>query len=157
MGLAFNWTITGVEGPKELLVGQNIDVRPGRDISDLRVIIIDRPGTLVATVSDEGDKPFNSGSVLLMPRNPADLDPLSWGFRATQTNSGQSGVWYYRMERVVPGSYLAAAIDVEPYRLSGDSDLMERARAAAVPVEIREGETRVNLRLVRLRPFIQIP
>ena len=157
MALSFNWTIAGVEGPKESLVGRNIDVKPGRDITDVRVIIIDRPGTLVATVSDEDDKPFNDGSVLLMPQDPADLDALGWGFRATQKNRGVGSVWYYTMERVVPGSYLAAAIDVEPYRLSSDTDLMERARAAAVSVEIREGETQVNLRLVRLRRFVQAP
>jgi len=34
---------------------------------------------------------------------------------------------------------------------------MERARAAATPIEIREGETRVDLRVVRLRPFLQGP
>jgi hypothetical protein len=61
------------------------------------------------------------------------------------------------MERVLPGSYLAVAIDVEPYRLSGDTDLMERARAAAVPVEIHEGETPLRLRVLRLRPLVQGP
>jgi hypothetical protein len=157
MSLPFNWTVTAVEGPNEVLAGRNIDVTPGRNISDLRVIIIDRPGTLVGTVSDEDDKPFLEGSVLLMPREAKDIDALGWGFGATQIYRGTGGVGYYRMERLVPGSYLAAAIDVEPYRLSGDTDLMERARAAAVPIEIREGETGLNLRLVRLRPFVQGP
>jgi hypothetical protein len=156
MGLAFNWTITGVEGPKDVMIGPNVNITPGRDITDLRVLVTNRPGTLVATVTD-GDKPFAGGSLLLMPPDPRDLDAMSWGFRATQGYSGQGGIWYHRMEHVVPGPYLAAAIDVEPYRLSGDTDLMERARTAAVPVEIREGETRVNLRLVRLRPFVQNP
>jgi hypothetical protein len=61
------------------------------------------------------------------------------------------------MERVLPGSYLVVAIDVEPYRVTGDTDLMERVRAAAVPVEIREGQVPVRLRVVRLRPFVQEP
>jgi len=57
-----------------------------------------------------------------------------------------------------PGPYLVAAVDVEPHRLRDDAELMERARAGAVPVEIREGEqTRLNVRLVRLQPFIQSP
>jgi hypothetical protein len=59
------------------------------------------------------------------------------------------------MDGMLPGSYLAAAIDVEPYRLTGDTELMERARAAAVPVDIHEGNTPVTLRVVRLRPFVQ--
>jgi hypothetical protein len=157
MGLVFNWAIKSVEGPADLLTGRNLNIKPGTVITDLRVIVTDRTGTLVATVADEDDKPFLTGSVLLMSRAAVDVDPLGWGYRATQKNRGYNGVWYYTMERVLPGSYLAVAIDVEPYRLTGDTDLMERARAAAVPVEIREGETPVRLRLVRLRPFVQGP
>jgi hypothetical protein len=139
------------------MAGRNLDVKPGTDISDLRVVVTDRTGTLVATVVDEDEKPFEIGSVLLMPRDPADLDALGWGYRATQRNRGNSGMWYYEMERVLPGSYLVVAIDVEPYRVTGDTDLMERVRAAAVPVEIREGQVPVRLRVVRLRPFVQEP
>ena len=69
-----------------------------------------------------------------------------------------AGIGYYRMERLTPGPYLVAAVDVEPHRLTDDAELMERARAGAVPVAIREGEqTRLNVRLVRLRPFVQGP
>jgi len=155
MSLVFNWAVKSVEAPSESLAGRNIVVKPGTDITDLRVVVTDRPGTLVASVVDEDGKPFADGSVLLMPTDPADLDALGWGYRATQRNRGSSGVWYYEMERVLPGHYLAVAIDVEPYRVSGDTDLMERARAAAVPVEIREGQIPVRLRLLRLRPFVQ--
>ena len=111
----------------------------------------------MAAVTDEEGNPYLTGSVLLMPRDAAEIDPLGWGYRATQKNRGRGGVSYYAMDRVLPGSYLAVAIDVAPYRLTGDADLMERARAAAVPVEIREGETPLSLRVVRLRPFVQGP
>jgi carboxypeptidase family protein len=157
MTLSFNWTIQSVEGPKEIVSASTLDIKPGRDVTDLRVVVTGRSGTLAATVSDEDGKPFLTGSVLLMPRNPAELDPLGWGFRATQRNRGVGDVWYYTMERILPGTYLAVAIDVEPYRLTGDADLMERARAAAVPVQIREGETRLPLRVLRLRPFVVGP
>ncbi len=90
-----------------------------------------------------------------MSHDRAELDALGWGFRATQMNYGMSGVSYYTMDRILPGSYLAVAIDVEPYRLGGDTDLMERARAAATSIEIHEGQTRVDLRVVRLRRFVQ--
>jgi hypothetical protein len=61
------------------------------------------------------------------------------------------------MERVLPGFYLAAAIDIEPYRLAADTDLMERARAAAEPVDIRDTTVQLSLGLVRLRQLIQGP
>jgi hypothetical protein len=155
MSLVFNWAVKSVEGPKAAMAGPNLDVKPGTDITDVRVLVTDRTGTLLATVVDENEKPFESGSVLLMPSDPADLNALGWGYRATQRNRGANGIWYYEMVRVLPGSYLVVALDVEPYRVNADADLMERARAAAVPVEIREGQVPVRLRVVRLRPFVQ--
>ena len=80
---------------------------------------------------------------------------MGWGFRATQQNRGSNGVAYYAMDTGLAGSYLAIAIDVEPYRLTGDADLMERARSPAVPVQIHEGQTPLALRVVRLRPFVR--
>jgi hypothetical protein len=124
-------------------------------VTDVRVTVTDRTGTLMATVAGEDGQPYLTGWVLLMPTTLAELDPLGWGYRATQKNRGHNGVWYYTMDRVLPGSYLAVAIDVEPYRLTGDTDLMERARAAAVRVEIKEGHAPLHLRLLRLRPFVQ--
>jgi hypothetical protein len=123
----------------------------------VKVIVTNRTGTLLATVTDEDGKPFLTGSVLLMSRNASEIDPLGWGYRAIQQNRGSDGVSYYAMDRVLPGSYLAVAIDVEPYRLTNDADLMERARAAAVPVEIREEQMPLSLRVVRLRPFVRGP
>jgi hypothetical protein len=157
MSLAFNWTVKSIEAPPEVMNGPNIEVRPGRDITDVKVIIIDRPGTLMAAVFDEASQSYQDGSVLLMPRDPKDIDPLGWGFRATQRNRGEAGAWYYAMEQVLPGPYLAVAIGVEPYRLSADTDLMERARAAAIPIEIGPGMTPLKLPLLRLRPFLQGP
>jgi hypothetical protein len=157
MGLVFDWAVQSVEAPQDVLAGPNLDIKPGRDITDVKVVVTDRTGTLVATVVDDADAPFLDGSVLLMPRNASDLDPLGWGFRATQKNYVTAGVWTYRMERVLPGSYLAVAIDAAPYNLSGDTDLMERARAAAAAVEIREGEMPVRLRVLRLRLLVQGP
>jgi hypothetical protein len=155
LSLMFKWAVKAVEGPNGVIAGRNLDVKPGTDIANLRVVITDRTGTLVARVVDENGKPFDSGSVLLMPTDPGDLDALGWGYRATQRNRGDQGVWYYEMEAVLPGSYLVAAIDVEPYRVTGDADVMERVRAAAVPVDMREGRVPVQLRVVRLRPFVQ--
>jgi hypothetical protein len=157
MGLVGNWVIKSVAGPKEVLAGPNLEFKPGTVVDDLRIIVTDRTGTLVATVNDEEGKPFLTGSVLLLPQSPAELDARSWGFQATQKNRGNNGVWYYAMAGILPGSYLAAAIDVEPYRLTGDTELMERARAAALPVDIHEGDTPLTLRVVRLRPFVQGP
>ena len=110
------------------------------------------PGQYVVAVSVEAKPPTPEPGETTMR-----YDPLGWGFRATRQNYGDNGVRYHTMDDVLPGPYLAVAVDVEPYRLTGDTDLMERARRAAVRVEINEGDTRIALRLVRLRPFVQGP
>ncbi len=46
-----------------------------------------------------------------MAPSRTELDPLGSGFRATQTSLAYK---FYRIERVLPGSYLAVAIDVGP-------------------------------------------
>jgi carboxypeptidase family protein len=154
MRLPSNWMVKSVEGPPGAMTGPNVDGKPGRTITDIRIIISDRRGRLLATVSDEDDKPY-SGWVLLLPRSGPDPLDVTGGKRITYV---ERDVGYYRWDSVVPGSsYLAVAIDVEPSRVDGQEDLMERARAAAVPIEIGEGETTMRLRLVRLRPFVVGP
>jgi len=156
MSLPFNWTIKSVEAPGKLMVGQNLDVTPGSGIAGVKVFVTNRVGRLTGTVADGPRQSSMASSVLLMPPTRTDLDPLGWGFRATQTYVINDDS-HYAMDRILPGSYLVVAIDVEPYRLTNDADLMERARAAATTIEVREGGTQADLRLVRLRPFVQDP
>jgi hypothetical protein len=157
MGLVFDWVIKSVDAPEGIMAGPNLDIKPGTVVNDVKVIVTDRKGTLIAAVSDEEDKPFLTGWVLLLPKSPTELDAHSWGLRATQKNRSFGGIWYYSMEGIIPGSYLAAAIDVEPSRLTGDTELMERARAAALSIEVHEGENRLPLRVLRLRSYVQAP
>jgi hypothetical protein len=150
LSLPSDWVIESVRGPQGKVANPNLDVTPGTDVRDLRIVVTNRVGTLAAVVVDEEGRPFDAGSLLLMPRDASALDALGWGFRATQKNQNRNGVSFYTVERVLPGSYLAVAIDVAPFQLTADSDLMERARAAATPIEVREGETSLRLRVVRL-------
>jgi hypothetical protein len=150
LSLPSDWAIESIRGPQGVIADQNLDVTPGADIRDLRIVVTDRIGTLATLVVDEENRPFDTGWLLLMPRDAPSLDALGWGFRVGHKNQSRSG--FYTMDRVVPGSYRAVAIDVAPFHLTADTDLIERARAAAIPIEITEGETSLRLRLVRLQP-----
>jgi hypothetical protein len=157
LSLPSDWVIESVQGGRGVAAGLNLEVTPGIDIRDLRIVVTNRIGALAALVVDEEDRPFDTGSLLLMPRDATELDALGWGFRATQKNQSRNGVWFYTMERVLPGSYLAVAIDVAPFHLIADSDLMERARAAATPIAVKEGESSLRLRVVRMQPELSVP
>jgi hypothetical protein len=90
-----------------------------------------------------------------MPRDPREVDPLGWGFQVVPSGGAVDGVWFYQTH-VLPGPYLIVAVDVEPYRLHADADLLERARAAATAVDVQP-ITNLELRVVRLKPFVQGP
>ena len=152
LSLPADWVIESVKKSDGPIAARNIDVMPGSDIGDLRVVVTNRTGTLNALVVDEENRPVARASLLLMPREAGELDALGWGFRVSQTNQRRNDDWLYTMDRVLPGLYLALAIDGAPFHLTADAELMERARAAATPIEIAEGNTSVRLRLVRVQP-----
>ena len=149
LSLPPDWVIASVIKSNGTIAAPNLDVTPGADISDLRIVVTNRTGTLDAVVADEQNQPAGGASLLLMPREPGELDALGWGFRLGQKKQSGDG---YTVEHVLPGSYLAVAIDVAPFHLTADAELMTRVRAAATPIEVAEGNASVRLRLVRVQP-----
>ncbi|MEQ1907670.1 MAG: carboxypeptidase-like regulatory domain-containing protein [Vicinamibacterales bacterium] len=161
VALPFNWAIKSVEAPSNAMVHQNLDVTPGRNITDVTVTVTKRVSTISGTVVSRESAPPGparavSPSVLLMPVDPTDLDPMGWGFQPTPAHP-DGRVLRYQLERVLPGTYLIVAIDVEPYRLTLDADLMERARAAAKKIALEPGPVRVELEVLQLWPFVREP
>ncbi|HKY20371.1 MAG TPA: carboxypeptidase-like regulatory domain-containing protein [Vicinamibacterales bacterium] len=148
--------IQSIEAPKEAMTGPNLNITPGTDVTDVRLIVTNRTATVMATLVDETDKPL-SASLVLMPRDETNLDPLGWGFRVAQSAGSTGGVPHHTMGGVLPGSYLMIGIDVGVHLLSADADLMQRARAAATPIEITPGLTQRRMQIVRLRPFVRPP
>lgn len=156
MSLPLAWAIQSVESPKGTIAGQNVNITPGTDITDLRIIVTNRTATVIATLVDEADKPL-SASLVLMPRDETNLDPLGWGFRVTESAGSTDGVPHHTMWGVLPGPYLMIGIDVRAHLLSADADLMQRARAAATPIDIIPGVTQRRMQIVRLGQFVRQP
>lgn len=157
MTLPPDWVIAGVRGPQGVIVEPHLELTPGVDISGLRVVVTNRTGSIAARVVDEQDRPFDTAAVLLLPRAAISPDALGWGFHAIQRSAMRSGVAFYTIEGVLPGTYLAAAIDIPLFQLVGDAELMERTRASATPVDVAEGETVLRLQVLRLQPVLNGP
>jgi len=60
------------------------------------------------------------------------------------------------MDHILPGSYLVVALDISVADLTADSNLMEKAHAAAVPVDITPGfsDRTLELSMTRLRQYV---
>jgi hypothetical protein len=148
--------ITSIDAPKEVMAGQNLKVTPGADIHDVRVVITNRTATVMTTIVDETGTPL-SASLVLIPRDETNLDPLGWGFRVQESAGSTNGMPHHIMWGVMPGSYLMIGIDIGAHLLAADADLMQRARAAAMPIDIPPGATQRRIQIVRLRQFVRHP
>ena len=157
---AFRATVSAVQAPAAITAGRYVlDFTPGTVVEDIKVVMTRRVSRFVATVVDETEKPLTSGSLILLPPRPdpgeeVGTQPGSTGMGFLANPTGDRGE--YAIEDVLPGAYLAIAIDIPPYLLNLDSDLMERARAAAIPIDLAPGELRRPLRVVPLRRFVTV-
>jgi hypothetical protein len=164
MGLPLAMAIDALSGDPAVRDRWFIDVQPGTDVHDLRVVVTNARAMLFADVVDEHGSPFVpeqgafGGSVLVMPVSPTAPDTRYWGFyHASHVYEGNAARRIARIDKVRSGRYLMAAIDVEPGRLTGDTELMERARAAASLVDVPIGSFDVRLPIVRLRQYVREP
>jgi hypothetical protein len=145
-GLPLAWVVSGVESPAGTIDGRELDVHPGVDQSDVKVIVTNRVGTLVASAVDEHGNTLEKGSIVLLPENPAARDVHGWPFLAATEIFRSQGTF----NAVLPGSYLVAAVEREPWRLS-DDEAMVLTRTAARAVTIREAETtRVSVTMTKI-------
>ena len=159
--MGMNWAIDSLRGDAAVRDRWFLDVLPGTETPDLRIAVTNRAGWLFAAVLDETGKPFArepgafGGSVIVMPVLPTAPDTRYWGFYHASGIYSANGQTLAQIEHILPGRYLVAAIDVEPYLLSGDTELMERARAASTLVDAPSGRFDLRLHIVRLRAFIK--
>jgi hypothetical protein len=79
MNLPLAWAIQSIEAPKKAMAGPNLDIPPGTDITDLRLVVTNRTATVIATLVDETDKPL-SASLVLMPRDEPTWIRWAGGF-----------------------------------------------------------------------------
>ena len=63
------------------------------------------------------------------------------------------------MDNILPGSYLVVAFDTSVADLTADSNVMEKARPAAVPVDITPGFSNrtLELSMTRLQQYVVAP
>ena len=140
--------------PREVQRDRVLQFTPGTVVEDLRVIVTNRTARVRGTVVDESGEAVRGGSVVLFPVDPTEVGVHGWGFQTAARIRSRSGT--YDLGPVRARRHLVAAIDIEPYRLTRDTELMERARAAAIPIDLSEGIADLDLPLVRLRPFVRV-
>lgn len=140
------WFVREVTWRGEDVLDQGLDVRVGRSVSGVRIVLSNRSATLNGAVTDERGNVAKESTVLLFADDPAKWTN-TFARRVRMTRPDQNG--RYSIESIVPGEYLVIALDYLDVSSIGDPELLERYRARARPVILGDGEQKTqDLRLV---------
>lgn len=137
-----------VEAPPDATTSRGIELTPGTTVSDVRIVVSNRSGTLVSVVRD-GDQTVPKTTVLILPESPTAHTPNAMGWVAV-TAPGAT------VFDLLEGTYLVVATDIGAGVLQQDTRLMEQARAAATRVAVKgRAPNTVSVPLTRLHAVAQ--
>ena len=139
------WALEALLQGDRDLVSRVIDMKSGDTMTDVRVLITDQVGTVTGQLVDAKKVPLPDGTVLLFPANPASWFEGSPHVRAVRPD--QQG--RYRIPNVLPGEYLAAALDYVEEGIWNDPEYLESVRRFAQRVNVAgSGTHTLSLSLV---------
>lgn len=144
-GLPSGWAIKGIEVDDRDHADVPMEVRGGRRIDNVRVVITNQFPSVTGRITDERGAPAD-GTVLLFP---ADSEKwLESAGSARSARPDQSGL--YRFESVRPGDYLLVAVESMQQWQVYDPEFLEQLRGQATKVTLTRNEAEtVNLTLER--------
>ena len=141
------WTLNAVLHGGVDVTDSGIGLGSGRIVDGVQIVLSNRMSVLSGTATDASGRRAENYTVVVFADDPRDWNAMSRKlFLARSADGGR-----YEIPKIPPGHYLAAAVaDVEDGQ-HRDPDYLERLRAYATPVEIREGQ-RLELTLEVVRP-----
>jgi len=101
-----------------------LDPRGGETLANVQVIVTNHLASLVGQVTDAAGGPLADGTVVLFPSDPQKWYENSRWVRAVRPD--QKG--RYRMTDLLPGEYLAVALDYVEQGIWNDPDYLESIR-----------------------------
>jgi hypothetical protein len=125
------------------------DLRSGETLSDLQVVLTDRVTVVTGRVTDLNGKPTFDGTVLVFPADTQRwADDWMYVRAARPDQQGR-----YEIRGLLPGEYLAVAVDYVEENTWADPEYLESIRQFGASFRIDEGDARdVPLRVVTPTP-----
>jgi protocatechuate 3,4-dioxygenase beta subunit len=145
-GTAPNQTTPGWAVRSAIVAGQDtldtsLEVRPGENVDNVAVTVIDQTAELSGSLIDANGKPAPGFTLLVFSTDRAFWTPNHRRL-AQPTQPASDGK--FRITNLPPGEYYMAAVtDLEPGDW-GDTTFMEAVAAAAFKITIGEGEKKVQ-------------
>jgi hypothetical protein len=147
LGLPGGWALKTAYAGDDEITDQPMDIRGGRDISDVRVVITNRPTEVTGAVSDERGQAVTEYAIVVFPP-----DAARWSFQSrflASVRSDQHG--QYLVSGLPPGEYLAVALDYLEEGQGADPEFLKTIQPLATSFTLTHGERKaLNLKLTKI-------
>ena len=138
------WALTGVWLDDRDITDVATDFRAVNGSRTLRLAITHRTASVVGTVAGDPHVAIEDARVIVFTDDERHWTPWSRFVKSVVPSAGGS----FTVDGLLPGTYLACAVDYLEDDAWRDPDVLRRLRAAATPVSLIEGDTPM-IRLTR--------
>lgn len=139
------WAIKAIEIDGDNHAGRPVDLKGGRHLHGVKIVLTNRFPTLTGTLTDDRGNPA-VGTVVLFPQDDARWIDGTGAVRTARPD--QSGV--YRFSAVRPGTYFVVALEYLPPGQVNDPEFLAKLQGEAERIRAQEGQAAtLNLRVRR--------
>lgn len=134
------WSLKSAVKDNVDLADTAADVGPGQVLEDVEIVLTQKVTELSGTVSDDRNRPVTDATVVVFPENKE-----LWTFNSRYVRMARPDTNGKYTIRLTPtDGYRAIAVQGLEQGEFSDPEFLARALEAAMPVEVREGESRTQ-------------
>jgi hypothetical protein len=143
-----SFSVEAIEWRGRDILAIPLEVESDKDVTGIVIRMSSKPTTITGSVRDASGGPATSGAVLAFPASPALW--RNFGLSALLFKTGTIvGNGTYRLDRLVPGDYLLAAVPDEDRAKWVDPDYLASIATSATRVRVTPGSSPTqDLRLI---------
>jgi hypothetical protein len=138
------WIVNAISHQGRDITDAPIDLKSGEELSGVQVMLTDRVATVTGQLTDDKGTPVADGTVIVFAADSTKWYDGSRFVRAVRPD--QKG--RYQIAGLLPGEYLAVAVDYVEQGLWNEAEYLESLRQHAQKVTLADGSRTITLKLV---------
>jgi hypothetical protein len=143
--VAATWSVKSIRLDTADIIDSGLDVTPGRDVSDVEIVLTNRVQVVSGLVTDARGQAAQDSTILIFAQDAEQRKQARFTGIGKLDQNGR-----YSVGNLPPGEYFAIALDyADPNRRGGDLSYYEMLSHDAVRFTLSEGEKRnLDLKVV---------
>jgi hypothetical protein len=138
------WIVNAISHQGRDITDAPIDLKSGEELSGVQVMLTDRVTTVTGQLTDDKGTPVADGTVIVFAADSTKWYDGSRFVRAVRPD--QKG--RYQIAGLLPGEYLAVAVDYVEQGLWNEADYLKSLRQYAQRLTLARGSQTISLKLV---------